>query len=131
MHRHRINSNIEQLRMIFCPIIQIPEEQAAKLEKADILEMAVMLLRQKAYSRANSSFARGFSQCLHEMLRHVSLHAHLPPKDREEIKRFYVLQRISLRLGSMLPNHTHLAYRSPKRTASRTHVALWRPWKKN
>lgn len=117
--------------MIFCPIMQITEEQAVKLEKADILEMAVTLLRQKAGLRANSSFARGFSQCLHEMLRHVSLHAPLPPKDREEIKRFYVLQRMSLRLGLMLLTQNHLSHRSPKRTASRNRVALWRPWKKN
>ncbi|XP_017305506.1 transcription factor HES-5 [Ictalurus punctatus] len=129
--RDRINSSIEQLRMIFCPIMQITEEQAVKLEKADILEMAVTLLRQKAGLRANSSFARGFSQCLHEMLRHVSLHAPLPPKDREEIKRFYVLQRMSLRLGLMLLTQNHLSHRSPKRTASRNRVALWRPWKKN
>ncbi|KAG7318912.1 hypothetical protein KOW79_017386 [Hemibagrus wyckioides] len=131
MRRDRISTSIEQLRLIFYPIMQIPEDQALELEKADILEMAVTLLRQKACSRANSSFARGFSQCLHEMLRHVSLHAHLPPKDREEIKRFYVLQRTSLRLGSVFPNHRHFAHRSPKRTASRNRVALWRPWKKN
>lgn len=131
MHRDRINSSIEQLRMMFYHLMQIPEKQAVKLEKAAILEMAVTLLRQKACSRANSSFARGFSQCLHEMLRHVSLHAHLPPKDREEIKRFYVLQRTSLRLGSMLPNHSHLAHRSLKQTSSRNRVALWRLWKKN
>lgn len=129
MRRDRINSSIEQLRVIFCPIMQIPEEQAAKLEKADILELAVTLLRQKACSCANSSFARGFSQCLHEMLRHVSLHAHPPPKDREEIKRFYVLQKMSLRLGSMLPNHKQLTHRPPKRTVSRNRAALWRPWK--
>ncbi|KAI5093355.1 hairy-related 2 isoform X1, partial [Silurus meridionalis] len=128
MHQDRMNSSIEHLRIIFYSIIIIPEEQALKLEKADILEMAVMFLRQKACSRANSSFARGFSQCFHEMLRHVSLHAHLPPRDREEIKRFYVLQRIILRLGSMLPNHSHLVYRSLKRTSSRNRVALWRPW---
>ncbi|KAK3512301.1 hypothetical protein QTP70_003291 [Hemibagrus guttatus] len=131
MRRDRISTSIEQLRLIFHPIVQIPEEQALKLEKVDILEMAVTLLRQKACSRANSSFARGFSQCLHEMLRHVSLHAHLPPKDREEIKRFYALQRTGLRLGSVFPNHSHFAHRSPKRTASRNRVALWRPWKKN
>ncbi|KAK2821561.1 hypothetical protein Q7C36_020904 [Tachysurus vachellii] len=128
MQRDRITSSIEHLRMIFYPIMQITEEHAVKLEKADILEMAITLLRQKACSRANSSFVCGFSQCLHEMLRHVSLHAHLPPKDREEIKRFYVLQRTSLRLFS---NHGHFAQRSPKRTASRNRVALWRPWKKN
>ncbi|KAF4093877.1 hypothetical protein AMELA_G00007050 [Ameiurus melas] len=131
MRRDRINSSIEQLRMIFCPIIQIPEEQTVKLERVKILEMAVTLLRQKAGLRANSSFERGFSHCLHEMLRHVSLHVPLPPKGREEIKRFYVLQRMSLRLGFMLLTQNHLAHRSPKRTASRNRVALWRPWKKN
>ncbi|GAA6082728.1 transcription factor HES-5-like [Tachysurus ichikawai] len=131
MRRDRITSSIEQLSMIFYPIMQITEEHAVKLEKADILEMAITLLRQKACLRANSSFACGFAQCLHEMLRHVSLHAHLPPKDREEIKRFYVLQRTSLRLSSLFPNHGHFAQRSSKRTASRNRVALWRPWKKN
>ncbi|XP_053340597.1 transcription factor HES-5-like [Clarias gariepinus] len=131
MHQNQINSNIKQLRMILYPLMQIPEEQAVKLENADILEIAVTLLRQKACSHANSSFACGFSQCLHEMLRHVSLHAYLPPKDREEIKRFYVLQRTSLRLGSVFPNNCPISYRSLKRTASRNRVTLWRPWKTN
>ncbi|TSW21785.1 Transcription factor HES-5 [Bagarius yarrelli] len=120
MSRDWINSSIQQLRMLFYLILQIP----LKLEDADVLQIAVMLLKQKASSSAKSSFARGFSQCLHEMLRHVSLHALLPPGDREEIKRFYVLQRTSLR-------HSSFPHRSSKRTSSRNRVALWRPWKKN
>lgn len=123
MYHERIRTSIEQLKMLFCQTIQMPEEQAIELDQADILDIAVCLLRQ----RSSTSYMRGFSQCLQETLRHVSLHAHLQPRDREAVKRFYVRQRTNLQMGSVLKHGEH---RSTKRS-SRNRVALWRPWKSN
>ncbi|KAK9966873.1 hypothetical protein ABG768_003960 [Culter alburnus] len=102
----------------------MPEQQFVRLDKANILEMTVGFLKQ----RANSSFARGFSQCLQETLRHVSLHADLTHDDRESIKRFYVLQRTN-QMRLMASTQRGLVHRSAKRSSSR--VPLWRPWKNN
>ncbi|KAK2874811.1 hypothetical protein QQF64_003083 [Cirrhinus molitorella] len=120
--RDRINLSIEHLRELFHKTTRMSDQQFDKLDKADILEMTVEFLNQ----RANSSYARGFSQCLQETLRHVSLHAHLTPDNREAIKRFYVLQRTNqMHLMSSTPRG--FVHRSSKRSSSR--VALWRPWK--
>ncbi|KAF4107039.1 transcription factor HES-2-like [Onychostoma macrolepis] len=122
--RDRISSSIEHLRELFHKTTPMPERQFVRLDKADILEMTVDFLKQ----RANSSYARGFSQCLQETLRHVSLHAHLTPDDREAIKRFYVMQRTN-QMHLMASTARGLVHRSPKQSSSR--VPLWRPWKNN
>uniref|UniRef100_A0A8C1KKU8 BHLH domain-containing protein n=1 Tax=Cyprinus carpio TaxID=7962 RepID=A0A8C1KKU8_CYPCA len=124
--KDRINRSVEHLRELFhktTPMAMSDSElQFGRPDKAGILEMTVDFLKQ----RANSSYPRGFSQCLQETLRHVSLHAHLTPHDREAIKRFYVLQRTNQR-HLMASTARGLVRRSPKRSSSR--VPLWRPWK--
>lgn len=124
VERDRINRSIVHLRELFHETTQMPEQQFVRLDKADILEMTVGFLKQ----RANSSFARGFSQCLQETLRHVSLHANLTHNDRESIKRFYVLQRTN-QMHLMASTKRGLVHISAKRSSSR--VPLWRPWKNN
>ncbi|XP_016359647.1 transcription factor HES-2-like [Sinocyclocheilus anshuiensis] len=121
--RDRINRSIENLRELFHKTTPMSERQFVRLDKADILEMTVDFLKR----RAKSSYALGFSQCLQETLRHVSLHAHLTP-DREAIKRFYVLQRTN-QMHLMASTARGFVRRSPKRSSSR--VPLWRPWKIN
>uniref|UniRef100_A0A672NYM4 BHLH domain-containing protein n=1 Tax=Sinocyclocheilus grahami TaxID=75366 RepID=A0A672NYM4_SINGR len=71
--RDRINRSIENLRELFHKTTPMSERQFVRLDKADILEMTVDFFFKR---RAKSSYARGFSQCLQETLRHVSLHAH-------------------------------------------------------
>uniref|UniRef100_A0A8C2EIJ6 BHLH domain-containing protein n=1 Tax=Cyprinus carpio TaxID=7962 RepID=A0A8C2EIJ6_CYPCA len=117
--RDRINRSVEHLRELFQKTTPMSafELQFGRPDKAGILEMTVDFLKQ----RANSSYARGFSQCLQE-----TLHAHLTPHDREAIKRFYVLQRTNQR-HLMASTARGLVRRSPKRSSSR--VPLWRPWK--
>ncbi|RXN12227.1 transcription factor HES-5-like protein [Labeo rohita] len=122
--RDRINGCIEHLRELFHKTTRMSDRQFAVLDKADILDMTVDFLKH----RANYSYARGFSQCLQETLRHVSLHAHLTPDDREAIKRFYVLQRTN-QMHLMASTSRGLVHRSSKRSSSR--VPLWRPWKNN
>lgn len=122
IRRDRISNSIEELRTLLqtdqCP------EQAVRLEKADILEMAVQFLREQASSKSNESYHSGFSHCLQETLRHLSLHAPLQPAEREQIKRFYVHQRTSMytRLSTepRMPSKQHSTLRARK--------SLWRPW---
>ncbi|XP_066528415.1 transcription factor HES-5-like [Hoplias malabaricus] len=125
--RERINSCMEQLRTLFCQTMQISEENTAfRLEKADILEIAVSVLRFKAFSRANSSYARGFSHCLQETLRHMTLHARPQPRATEAVQRFYVRQR-----SRLLLRRGHLNHKPKKTSASSSTAALWRPWTNN
>ncbi|KAM3620995.1 uncharacterized protein V6R79_004625 [Siganus canaliculatus] len=138
VRRDRINHSIEQLRTLLrqqepsggSPTSSPVPSPASRLEKADILELAVRLLRQRAAARTAPAYSQGFSQCLQETLRHLSLHAPLEAAEREEIKRFYVVQRAAL--------HRHLCAeqrrgsaarkRSSARSTARCHNTLWRPW---
>ncbi|KAK7916481.1 hypothetical protein WMY93_012242 [Mugilogobius chulae] len=116
VRRERINASIEQLKALLNLDEYEPTGRAqSKLEKADILEIAVCFLRQRAIASVVPSYSQGFSQCLQETLRHLSLHAPLQHAEREEIKRFYVVQRAAL--------HRHIA--DEHSTSKRP---LWRPW---
>lgn len=125
VRRERINNSIEQLRELLNLDQCDSSGGQSKLEKADILEMAVSFLRQRAIAFVVPSYSQGFSQCLQETLRYLSLHAPLQHAEREEIKRFYVIQRAAL--------HRHIAdeHSTSKRSSyrpSRSDGALWRPW---
>ncbi|XP_018543177.1 transcription factor HES-5-like [Lates calcarifer] len=125
--RDRISCSIEQLRTLLDP----ERSGAPRLERVDVLELAVGLLRQRAVApRVAPSYSRGFSQCLQETLRHLSLHAPLRPAEREEIKRFYVRQRAALQrhVSGEQRRRTAARKRSGSRSAARCHGALWRPW---
>ncbi|XP_065811548.1 transcription factor HES-5-like [Labrus bergylta] len=128
VRRDRINQSIEQLRALLNLEASPPglETPPSRLEKADILEQAVGLLRRRALARAAPSYSQGFSQCLQETLRHLSLHAPLQPADREEIKGFYVHQRAALQRHVSGEQSRGSAAR--KWSSSRGHSSLWRPW---
>ncbi|KAF3820403.1 transcription factor HES-5 [Mirounga angustirostris] len=81
MRRDRINSSIEQLKLL------LEQEFArhqpnSKLEKADILEMAVSYLKHsKAFAAAagpkslHQDYSEGYSWCLQEAVQFLTLHA--------------------------------------------------------
>ncbi|KAM4612766.1 transcription factor HES-5-like [Polymixia lowei] len=132
VRRDRINHSIEQLRTLLNRGEEIDgQTSSSKLDKADILEKAVSFMTQRAIACIAPSYFQGFSQCLQETLRHLSLHAPLQPAEREEIKRFYVLQRTALQ-RQMSGDHRRRTV-SMKRSGSRSSSArsqgsLWRPW---
>ncbi|KAM3877736.1 transcription factor HES-5-like [Diretmus argenteus] len=131
VRRDRINHSIEQLRTLLNPGEPSGGRRPpSRLEKADILEMAVSFLRHRAAACVAPSYSQGFSQCLQETLRHLSLHAPLQPAEREEIKRFYVLQRAALQrhVSGEQGRRTVVRKRSTSRTSQRSHGSLWRPW---
>ncbi|XP_041639364.1 transcription factor HES-5-like [Cheilinus undulatus] len=122
VRRDRINHSIEQLRALLDPAAPPGGRSPSRLEKADVLELAVGLLKRRALARAAPSYSQGFSQCLQETLRHLSLHAPLQPAEREEIKRFYVLQRAALQ------RHVCGEQRRRSGARKRDQSCLWRPW---
>ncbi|KAG8568633.1 hypothetical protein GDO81_014080 [Engystomops pustulosus] len=71
MRRDRINHSIEQLRILLEKEIQI-HHQHSKLEKADILEMAVKYLQRQSQHCMNDSqnsqdlYYQGYYMCLKE-----------------------------------------------------------------
>ncbi|NP_571164.1 hairy-related 2 [Danio rerio] len=80
MRRDRINKCIEQLKILLKTEIKA-SQPCSKLEKADILEMAVIYLKNTAdaharsYSEAHAqSYADGYSRCIEETARFLSAH---------------------------------------------------------
>ncbi|MBN3304542.1 HES5 factor, partial [Amia calva] len=128
MRRDRINSSIEHLKALLQKQFQ-QQQPNSKLEKADILEMTVGFLKEQAGSSATLGYEQGFSQCLQETLRYLSLHAPQQAAERRAMELLYGLQKRApqSRLSSeQLP--TSPPRGSAKAGASRSRVTLWRPW---
>ncbi|XP_069466309.1 transcription factor HES-5-like [Ambystoma mexicanum] len=82
MRRDRINSSIEQLKRLLEAHFQA-QPASAKLEKADILEMAVSYLKEQSrphseivpfQKHASMDFQEGYSRCFQETLHFLSAH---------------------------------------------------------
>ncbi|XP_057717038.1 transcription factor HES-5-like [Corythoichthys intestinalis] len=74
MRRDRINSCIEQLKLILEKEFH-KQEPNSKLEKADILEMTVSFLRQQLQPTVGangSDYSRGYSHCWRDSLHFLS-----------------------------------------------------------
>ncbi|XP_037125252.1 hairy-related 12 [Syngnathus acus] len=75
MRRDRINSCIEQLKLILEKEFH-KQEPNSKLEKADILEMTVSFLRQQLQPAASTvgsgDYSRGYSHCWRDSLHFLS-----------------------------------------------------------
>lgn len=130
MRRDRINRSIKRLRALMNQDGPSTRQPPSRLEKADILELAVGLLRRRALGRVPPSYSQGFSLCLQETLRHLSLRAPLQPAEREEVKLFYVFQRAALQrhVFGEQDQQTAAWKRPARRSPARCHGSLWRPW---
>ncbi|KAK6318933.1 hypothetical protein J4Q44_G00101440 [Coregonus suidteri] len=77
LRRDRINNSIEQLKSLLDPEI-LNQQPDFKLEKADILEMTVCLLRRQQQNQPVSSsscsapFNQGYSRCVQEIVHFLS-----------------------------------------------------------
>ncbi|XP_049731820.1 transcription factor HES-5 [Loxodonta africana] len=137
MRRDRINSSIEQLKLL------LEQEFArhqpnSKLEKADILEMAVSYLKHsKAFAAAaagpkslHQDYSEGYSWCLQEAVQFLTLHA----ASDTHLKLLYHFQRPPA--TSVAPKEPPAASAAPlpaltsaKAAAPRQPACgLWRPW---
>uniref|UniRef100_A0A8D0HJQ6 Transcription factor HES-5 n=1 Tax=Sphenodon punctatus TaxID=8508 RepID=A0A8D0HJQ6_SPHPU len=111
MRRDRINSSIEQLKLLLEKEFQ-RHHPNSKLEKADILEMTV--------THPSHHAQEGYSRCLQEAFHFLSIH------------------KIQMDTQSKLLNHFQRSYTAahevactpstPKQASSKSTSTLWRPW---
>ncbi|XP_066121289.1 transcription factor HES-5 [Saccopteryx bilineata] len=132
MRRDRINSSIEQLKLL------LEQEFArhqpnSKLEKADILEMAVSYLKHsKAFAAAagpknlHQDYSEGYSWCLQEAVQFLTLHA----ASDTQMKLLYHFQRPPAAPGAPTKEPKAPAPTPAKAnvTARQPSCGLWRPW---
>ncbi|XP_075696848.1 transcription factor HES-5-like [Rhinoderma darwinii] len=128
MRRDRINHSIEQLRILLEKDIQ-KNHQHSKLEKADILEMAVKYLQRQTQRHMNDSqnsqdlYYQGYYMCLKETV--GFLH-------NQEYTQGKIFRHICMQQSQTIAEH-RLQYpvtplqRYPH-NASEGNREIWRPW---
>ncbi|CAL8336675.1 unnamed protein product [Lota lota] len=152
MRRDRINSCIEQLKALLEKDFQ-KQEPNTKLEKADILEMTVLFLRQQLQTQSaapHAAHSHGYARCWKETLHFLSANsveeghsrcvqemAHFLSKDevktqsnRRLLDHFQNLQSSSeTRLSGAGSLHLSSSLQ-PSITEEKSSVnsAIWRPW---
>uniref|UniRef100_A0A8D2J6Y3 Hes family bHLH transcription factor 5 n=1 Tax=Varanus komodoensis TaxID=61221 RepID=A0A8D2J6Y3_VARKO len=78
LHRDRINSSIEQLKVLLAKEFQ-RHQPHFKLEKAEVLETTVSYLKCSPTSAPpstgiNQDYSKGYSSCLNEVLHFLAVH---------------------------------------------------------
>ncbi|KAF5899193.1 transcription factor HES-5-like, partial [Clarias magur] len=109
MRRDCINSSIEHLKSLLAPEF-LNQQPDSKLEKADILEMAVSFLRQQqqqqsAFSTSSAAVEQDFFRCVHDVVHFLSKEEVKTQSQRKLLKHFQNLQPSSdeNRKESILP----------------------------
>ncbi|XP_068589495.1 hairy-related 12 [Cebidichthys violaceus] len=128
MRRDRINSCIEELKIILEKEFQ-KHEPNSKLEKADILEMTVSLLRQQLQpSLCKSDYNQGYSNCWRDFLSAGSnTEASVTPLQglQQQKQQLHQAQRAS----SSSPVCSTLRPTTLQDSSSRSSRGpVWRPW---
>ncbi|XP_051270127.1 transcription factor HES-5-like [Dicentrarchus labrax] len=132
LRRERINSSIEQLKSLLGPEF-LKQQPDSKLEKADILEMTVCVLRrlQQQHQAVDSAAVdQGYSRCVQEVTHFLSKEQVKTQSQRRLLNHFNKLQPSSdknLREAdfSLLSSTVQTSITKDK---SPVHSALWRPW---
>ncbi|KAJ8372055.1 hypothetical protein AAFF_G00295180 [Aldrovandia affinis] len=123
MRRDRINGSIEHLKTLLQR--QLKQQQpGSKLEKADILEMAVNFLKQQVKPSADLGYRQGFSQCLEEARRYL-LHTSLRLTDGVAVEHCPRTTTKSRTSAESIPKSTLV---SLKQSAAMPQGIMWRPW---
>ncbi|XP_009909609.2 transcription factor HES-5 [Dryobates pubescens] len=132
MRRDRINSSIEQLKLLLEKEFQ-RHQPNSKLEKADILEMTVSYLKQQSqlqiktaasfHKSSQFDFREGYSRCLQEAFHFLSLHKVRTETQTKLLSHFQKSQSAAAEVTLSPGNPSTLKQASPKDTST-----LWRPW---
>ncbi|KAJ8259118.1 hypothetical protein COCON_G00181300 [Conger conger] len=136
MRRDRINNSIEQLKALLENEFKA-NQSSSKLEKADVLEMAVLYLRGNTHPATQchspsprQTYTEGFTKCLEETLHFLSTHERSKDSQHKLLKHFHQAEwkgNGDLR-NPAVPPHCHTAIRAPKRPGASDRKPLWRPW---
>ncbi|XP_074527464.1 transcription factor HES-5-like [Halichoeres trimaculatus] len=134
LRRERINSSIEQLKSLLGPEF-LKQQPDSKLEKADILEMTVCVLRrlqQQQHKQAVNSAAvtQGYSRCVQEAAHFLSREQVNMTPQRRLLNHFNKLQSSSEKTlteadFSPLSSTVQTSISKEKSPVS---SAPWRPW---
>ncbi|KAM4741726.1 LOW QUALITY PROTEIN: transcription factor HES-5-like [Anableps anableps] len=133
LRRERINSSIEQLKSILLGAEFIKQQPDSKLEKADILEMTVCLLRQLQQHPDVDSEAvdMGYSKCVQEVVHFLSKDDMKTQSQRRLLHHdFSMMQSFSeknLRKADFSPLSSTEQH-SIGKDKNPVHNTLWRPW---
>ncbi|KAG5836054.1 transcription factor HES-5-like [Anguilla anguilla] len=132
MRRDRINSSIEQLRSLLGPAF-LQQQPDSKLEKADILEMAVFFLarqQKQPVSSSSSPVSQGYSRCVQEIKHFLSREEVMPQSQRRLLNHFQNLPSSSdmTKSQSVLPQLNSPARQNTSKEETPVKGALWRPW---
>ncbi|KAM9298791.1 transcription factor HES-5-like [Gastrophryne carolinensis] len=128
MRRDRINSSIEQLRVLLEKEFQ-KHQLPSKPEKADILEMTVALLQQRMAEKnmtTSSSQAHrdGYTACVRDSMTFLSLHT--PTEVQLQlVKNLPGGQNVT---GSPCSSTFPLYQTFDKQAPLDSNKAMWRPW---
>ncbi|XP_007427170.1 transcription factor HES-5-like [Python bivittatus] len=128
MRRDRMNSSIEQLKQLLetGPWGHPPN---SRLEKADVLEMAVSYLKHQNRLQVTAGFApqerevdfqEGYARCLQEVSQFLLLHKVHPQTQKKLMGHF---QHIPLNASDGFGSPAHR-----KQSTSKGIRSLWRPW---
>ncbi|OXB51479.1 hypothetical protein ASZ78_001193 [Callipepla squamata] len=140
MRRDRINSSIEQLKLLLEKEFQ-RHQPNSKLEKADILEVAVSYLKQQSqlqepafiHMNPEQDFNSGYLRCLKEAMHFLSYYE---PKKETQTQLMKHFCKAQMGADIMRSAATRRAPRSPcalsrKQPAQKTAAVaqtIWRPW---
>ncbi|NP_001081974.1 hairy and enhancer of split 5, gene 2 L homeolog [Xenopus laevis] len=130
MRRDRINSSIEQLKVLLENVFH-KQQPNVKLEKADILEMTVTYLRQQTLQLKSEiphnndiqmDYKVGYSRCFEEVIDFLSLHQKQPETEAKLISHFN--SKTAASCISSFPMRCNPS--KPENGIGRS--SLWRPW---
>ncbi|KAI7795028.1 hairy and enhancer of split-related 15, tandem duplicate 1 [Triplophysa rosa] len=128
MRRDRINNCIEQLKTMLEKEFH-QQDPNTKLEKADILEMTVVFLKQQLQPKTSApqkTHFDGYSQCWRETMNYLSVNSKTDGV-RQHLNRCQEAQRSAKDVSLLSP----VSYQSSKVIVKQepcAHTPLWRPW---
>ncbi|XP_071351059.1 transcription factor HES-5-like [Trachinotus anak] len=129
MRRDRINSCIEQLKVLLEKEFN-KQDPNAKLEKADVLEMTVVFLKQQLQPQSSSALVAhsdGYSHCWKETLHFLSQNS-LKEVTLPHLQHLHAAHRAGQDAcpTPTLSSHSHIQAAGKQQPSS--HRAMWRPW---
>ncbi|KAL7408111.1 hypothetical protein ABVT39_018496 [Epinephelus coioides] len=131
LRRERLNSSIEQLKSLLGPEF-LKQQPDSKMEKADILEMTVCVLRQLQQQHQavdSAAVGQGYSRCVQQVTHFLSKEQVKTQSQRRLLNNFNKLQSSSdnnLTEADFSPLSSTVQASITKQ--SPVNSALWRPW---
>ncbi|XP_056400150.1 transcription factor HES-5-like [Hyla sarda] len=136
MRRDRINSSIEQLKLLLEKEFH-KQQPNVKLEKADILEMAVTYLKQQTLPPNNTivhqsnglqmEFSDGYNRCFNEVLSFLSVHQNQRATEVRLLNHFKPNEDATISSSPSTSSPARYCHVKPSDLSSNSNT-LWRPW---